>query len=251
METGIVFDIKEFAIFDGPGLRTTVFLKGCPLRCRWCHNPEGLSSDPQIMRTENGQRLVGERWTAGRLATYLNSQSAVLRENEGGVTFSGGEPLLQADFVAAVASRLDDMHVLVDTCGYGSTEAMRLLAGYSDLIHFDLKLMDPGVHERYTGKENGLILENLTLLDRLGVQTVIRVPLVPGVTDTEENLEKIACFAGKLACICRVELLAYNRSAGGKYAACGMEFDPGCKADASRPISLDVFREHGLHAILV
>lgn len=251
MESGIIFDIKEFAILDGPGLRTTVFLKGCPLRCRWCHNPEGMSTEPQIMRSESDQRLVGERWTADRLATHLNGQASVLRENEGGVTFSGGEPLMQAEFVAAVVRRLDDMHVLVDTAGHGSAEAMRLLAGCSDLIHYDLKLMDPDAHQRFTGKPNGRILENLKLLDRLGVPTVIRVPLVPGLTDIEGNLAEIAHFVGKLACISRVELLPYNRAAGGKYAACGMRFDPGCDEDASRSVCLDVFREHGLHAILV
>src|SRR5512136_2664887 len=108
--TGVVFDIRELTVHDGPGLRTTVFMKGCPLRCAWCHNPEGLSPAPQVMRSATGERLAGRSHTSAELASLLNRQAPLLRDN-GGVTFSGGEPLMQAAFVADTIARLEDLHV--------------------------------------------------------------------------------------------------------------------------------------------
>src|SRR5512140_760389 len=122
MTSGIVFDIREFTIHDGPGIRTTVFMKGCPLVCTWCHNPEGQSRQPQIIRSPAGERLAGREYTAEQLAGLLNQQAGILKANEGGVTFSGGEPLLQARFVAEVIDLLADTHILLDTSGYGSEQ---------------------------------------------------------------------------------------------------------------------------------
>jgi len=226
MLTGIVFDIREFSIHDGPGLRTSVFLKGCPLRCAWCHNPEGLAPEPELLRTPGGDRTCGQRYTSAELAELLNRQADLLRAGEGGVTFSGGEPLLQAPFVADVLDRLAPLHVVLDTSGFGDADAFGLLAPRVDLVYFDLKLMDPELHRRYTGHDNRPILENLARLAALAVPCVIRVPLVPGVTDTQENLEAIARAAAGLSKLVRVDLLRYNRAAGGKYRACGREFRP-------------------------
>jgi len=141
MVSGIVFDIKEFAVHDGPGIRTTVFLKGCPLRCSWCHNPEGISPEPQVIRGPPGERVAGREYTSEELAAILNGQADILRANEGGITFSGGEPLLQARYVAEVIDALDGVHVLLDTSGYGSEQDFRLLARRSDLVYYDLKLV--------------------------------------------------------------------------------------------------------------
>jgi pyruvate formate lyase activating enzyme len=223
---GIVFDIQEFAVHDGPGIRTTVFLKGCPLRCSWCHNPEGLSPEPQVMRSPAGERTVGRRYTADELALILNGQAEILRANDGGVTFSGGEVLLQAPFVAAVIDRLEAMHVLIDTSGYGRESDLPLLASRADLFYYDLKLMDPDAHRRHTGMGNAPILRNLELLSELGVSLVVRVPLVPGVTDTDDNLEAIAAFVQRLPGLVRVDLLPYNKAAGAKYEAVGLTYDP-------------------------
>ncbi len=134
MTTGIVFDIKEFAIHDGPGIRTTVFLKGCPLRCSWCHNPEGISREPQIMRSPAGERLAGALYTPGELAAILNGQADILRDNEGGVTFSGGEPLLQAQFITETVDLLDDIHLLLATSGCASETDLRQVAARCDLV---------------------------------------------------------------------------------------------------------------------
>ena len=224
--TGIVFDIREFTVHDGPGIRTTVFLKGCPLRCAWCHNPEGLSPEPQPMRGAAGGRIAGKAWGAAELADLLNRQEPLLREG-GGVTFSGGEPLFQAAFVAGVIDRLRGLHVTLDTSGHGGEDDFRLLAGRSDLVLFDLKLIDPAGHALWTGAGNGPVLRNLDVLEGLGVPYVIRVPLVPGVTDDPANLEGIAERARGRRGLLGIDLLPYSRAAGGNYAACGMEWKPG------------------------
>ncbi len=235
METGVVFDIKEFAVHDGPGIRTTVFLKGCPLRCAWCQNPEGLSPKPQVMRGLAGERTAGTEYSSAALAELLNRQAAILRRNEGGVTFSGGEPLMQAGFIAEVMAALEGLHTLLDTSGYAPQDDFRLVAAKADLVYFDLKLADPEEHRRWTGAENAPILRNLRLLAELPTPFVIRVPLVPGVTDTDANLAAIAETVAGLNGLQRVDLLPYNRAAGGKYRACGMEFHP--RYDEERDVS--------------
>jgi pyruvate formate lyase activating enzyme len=244
--SGTVFDIKEFAVHDGPGIRTTVFLKGCPLRCSWCHNPEGISPEPQVIHGAAGERVAGREYTSEELAALLNGQAEILRANEGGVTFSGGEPLLQARFVAEVIDRLRDLHVLLDTSGYGPEEDFRLLARRSDLLYYDLKLIDNEAHRRYCGEDNAPILRNLGLVSELGVPFVIRVPLVPGVTDTDDNLAAIARTVKGLPGLVRVDLLPYNQAAGGKYRAAGMEFKPDYDESRALNISVAAFEREGL-----
>jgi pyruvate formate lyase activating enzyme len=235
MQTGVVFDIKEFAVHDGPGVRTTVFLKGCPLRCRWCHNPEGLSPEPQILHGAAGDRLAGRRYTSEELAALLNRQADLLRAGEGGVTFSGGEPLRQAAFVAEVIDQLDAIHTLLDTSGFAEEASLRRVAERVDLVYFDLKLADPAEHRQYTGVDNDCILRNLRVLDEMNASVVVRVPLVPGITDTDDNLAAIAQIVAGTRCIRRVDLLPYNRAAGGKYAACGMAYR--ADVDESRTVN--------------
>jgi pyruvate formate lyase activating enzyme len=245
MSTGWVFDIREFTVHDGPGIRTTVFLKGCPLRCSWCHNPEGQSREPQRMTSPMGTRLVGSEYGAAQLAGLLNRQARILRPNDGGVTFSGGEPLMQAGFVAEVIDRLDNLHVLLDTSGYGSEEDLRLLLDRVDMVYYDLKLIDEPSHIRYTGQSNRVILSNLQVLSGSRVPFVVRIPLVPGVTDTDENLAGIAEALRGLGGLVRVDLLPYNRAAGAKYQAAGMDFHPGY--DEAQPVHVNtrVFLEAG------
>lgn len=235
MKRGIVFDIKEFSVHDGPGIRTTVFLKGCPLACMWCHNPEGQSIRPQVMRSAVGERQAGTDYTADALAVLLNRQAAIFKANEGGVTFSGGEPLMQAGFVAAVIDLLDDLHVVLDTSGFGKEKDLRELLPRVDLVYYDLKLIDPAAHKHYTGQDNALILNNLRILAESGTPYVIRVPLVPGVTDTDANLSAIAATVRGLAGLVEVNLLPYNRAAGAKYEAAGLRFQP--DYDETQPVN--------------
>lgn len=245
--TGIVFDIREFTIHDGPGIRTTVFLKGCPLRCAWCHNPEGLSFEPQVLHSAAGERTAGRVYSSAELAVLLNRQAPVLRDH-GGVTFSGGESLAQAAFVAEVIDALDRLHVVLDTSGHASPDDFRLVAGKCNLVLFDLKLIDREQHIRWTGLSNEPILANLGILSGMGVPYLVRVPLVPGVTDTEDNLSGIARHVAGLPGLLRVELLPYNRAAGGKYAACGMEFKPGFNESRELQTSTACFKAAGVEA---
>ncbi len=246
MLTGLVFDIKEFSIHDGPGIRTTVFLKGCPLSCMWCHNPEGQSALPQVMQNPTGDRLAGQYYTSSELARLLNRQASIFRLNEGGITFSGGEPLLQAEFLAEVIDQLDDLHVLLDTSGQGSSADLQLLLKRIDLVYYDLKLIDPKRHKRYTGQENNQIIENLSLVSQSGVPFVIRVPLIPSITDTKENLSAIADTIRDLPGLMGVELLPYNRSAGAKYHAAGKTWLPDFNENGPVNGDLTVFIEAGI-----
>ena len=246
MLTGVVFDIKEFAVHDGPGVRVTVFLKGCRLRCSWCHNPEGLSPVPQVLHGAGDARRAGEVFTSQELAARLNSQAELLRQGEGGVTFSGGEPTMQAAFLAEVIDQLDDLHVVLDTSGYAEVEDFRLVASRIDLAFFDLKLIDPVQHLAHTGADNAPILRKLRLLSEMEIPFVIRVPLIPGVTDTDANLVGIAQVVAGLPGLQRVDLLPYNRAAGAKYAASGLRFNP--TYDESKPVqpNLDCLNAAGV-----
>lgn len=248
MRTGVVFDIKEFAVHDGPGIRLTVFLKGCPLHCAWCHNPEGMSPNPQVIHSAAGERIAGQTYTAVELAARINDLADFLKQGEGGVTFSGGEPLAQAGFLEDVLEQLQPLHVLLDTSGFGSERDFRMLVSRSNLVFFDLKLIDPAMHAHYTGVGNEVILSNLNALAQMAVPFVIRVPLIPGVTDTEANLSGIARRVAGLPGLLRVDLLPYNRAAGAKYAACGMRFAPGF--DETRPVRANTtcFRVAGVEA---
>ncbi len=224
MLTGRIFDIKEFTVHDGPGIRTTVFFKGCPLDCAWCHNPEGKSLAVQTMRTPRGERTVGQDYSPEALAAYLNGQADILRANEGGVTFSGGEPLMQAPFIHATLDLLAGLHVLLDTSGYADPQTFQRLVARCHLVYFDLKLMNPDAHLQHTGQSNRPILDNLRLLSQSGVPFVIRVPLVPAITDTDANLTAIADAIQGLPGLLRVDLLPYNPLAGAKYPLLGLTY---------------------------
>ncbi len=246
MRSGWVFDIREFAVHDGPGIRTTVFMKGCPLACTWCHNPEGRSLYPQQMRGQAGERLVGREYRSDELAKILNRQAGILRANEGGVTFSGGEPLMQAEFVAEVCSLLPGMHIVLDTSGFASESVFRSVGEKCSLIFFDLKIIDPQIHRRYTGVDNAPILATLAALPTMEVPFHIRVPLVPGVTDTDENLTAIAQLVQSMPRLVRVDLLPYNKAAGAKYPGLGMEFRPQYDENQEVNINTQPFERLGL-----
>ncbi|MBE6926014.1 MAG: glycyl-radical enzyme activating protein [Ruminococcaceae bacterium] len=250
MIDGTIFDIKEFSIHDGPGARITVFLKGCPLRCRWCHNPEGLSAAPQLMHKKNlctgcgaclrgcdhpeckpfsrcihacpngCLRVVGKRITAQELAEKLRANGDFFAMTDGGVTFSGGEPLMQPEFIIELARLLPGIHKAIETSGYARPEVYRKVIGHFDYVMQDIKLVDREAHKRYTGVPNDYILENIAWLKQSGIPYIFRVPMIPGITDTEENLAAIR----KLTEGCEVEYLKYNELAGAKYEMLDMTF---------------------------
>lgn len=247
MSKAVVFDIQGFSTDDGPGIRTTVFFKGCPLRCLWCHNPEGLSPEPElcvkVARCKNCGKclagcnhpdcqqwgrclhicpsgnisVVGKQYTASELAELLLRDKDIFDSSDGGVTFSGGEPLLQIEFIASLTPKLGGIHTAVETCGYVSERSFSVALDCIDFFLFDLKVYDSGRHKKYTGVENGVICRNLKTLQKSGKPHVIRIPLIPGYTDDEENLRGLAKLAGGST----VPLLTYNALAGAKYANLG------------------------------
>lgn len=226
MKTGLLFDIAEATIHDGPGLRITCFCKGCPLRCSWCHSPEGQEPKPEVLRFSGMERQCGEEYTDAALADYILKMAPLVD----GVTFSGGEPLMQAGFLEAVLDRLNGhIHTLLDTSGYGDSAALVRLARRCDLVFFGLKLVDPAVAERWTGRSSIPVLENLHSLDRdaSAAPYRFRIPLIPSVTDTAENLDALADVIRGLTRLQGIDFLPYNNAAGGKYAACGRRYDPG------------------------
>ena len=244
---GRIFNIEEFSVFDGPGIRMTVFLKGCPLRCVWCHSPEGQGTEQEMLRAPSGCLGCGRCMIEGKLTKEsaarcpkglvrccgedispeaLCKRIEDLRNMLDGVTFSGGEPLLQAEFLVECLKNLEGkLHRGVQTCGYAPSPKFAQMLKHTDLVLMDLKLMDPALHRRYTGVGNEGILCNYRLLAASGVPFITRVPLIPGVTDTEENLSAIAAFLKENG-VHRAELMPYNTMAGAKYTAAGRVWRP-------------------------
>ena len=274
---GVVFDIKEFAVYDGPGIRTTVFMKGCPLRCRWCHNPEGLSPKPQLMVstaacTECGKcrevctnegkciscgkcvpycpggfrRIAGYEMSPDELAARLH-KSAVFED--GGVTFSGGEPMLQWDFVKKTCGLIPGIHKAIETSGFCSDEDFKDMMQTVDFIMMDIKHTDPYAHKMWTGVDNSVILHHLELLKAGDNPFVIRLPLIPGVNDSVDNMASVAALLRGAKSLVRVELLPYHQTAGAKYSMAGMDYSPGF--DTSREVErhMEIFENNGIPVI--
>ncbi len=222
---GMVFDIQGYSIHDGPGIRTTVFLKGCPLRCAWCQNPESQSGRPEKLREAGGGvRVVGRRMTAGEVVAEVARDAVFYRRSGGGVTLSGGEPLAQPRFAEAILalSKEAGFHTVVDTCGHGSWPLVRPVFDLCDLVLFDLKHLDPVRHRAATGTGNHGILDNLRRVRDLGVELWIRVPVIPGWNDDDENLAALADLVGReLGASTPVFLLPYHPFGEGKYEALG------------------------------
>ncbi len=220
---GIIFKIKKFAIHDGPGIRTTIFLKGCPLSCWWCHNPEGIRAEPQEMGSVGGapgrKEVIGARTPVDAVITEIEKDVIFYDESGGGATFSGGEPLLQADFLRSllIACSEREIHTALDTTGFASPAVFSTIADLVDLVLFDLKIMDDARHIRHTGVSNKPILENLENLSKTGKETVIRFPVIPGITDEEENVRRMAEFLRSLGAIDRIDLLPFHKIADAKY----------------------------------
>lgn len=249
--TGVIFDVKELAVHDGPGLRTTVFFKGCPLRCKWCHNPEGMMGSPQLMYRsarcvqcglcqtkcthpecapfgrcirvcpENCLEISGREVSEKTLAEELKASANVLGEHFGGFTFSGGEPLAQPEFLLSLIEELRGYHLCVETSGYANSEVFDRVTERLDLVIMDLKLADSVAHKAYTGVGNERILENFRRLKASGNAHLIRTPLIPNVTDTEENLSAIQALVGGSPW----EKIPYNTAAGAKYPMLGMQYE--------------------------
>ncbi|NLA12389.1 MAG: glycyl-radical enzyme activating protein [Firmicutes bacterium] len=270
---GNIFDIQRFSIHDGPGIRTTVFLKGCPLRCQWCQNPESWSTQPQLMPSaqscincgrceevcpegaistgEQGPILdrkrcrscfkcvehcpagclkqVGRKVTVEEVLTEVLKDEAYYRSSGGGITLSGGEPMMQAEFSIALLkeSRSRGLHTAVETCAFAAPKVMEAFLAETDYLIMDLKLSDPRRHRRHTGRSNEVILNNLALAvaARNRDNFLIRVPLIPGYTADRENVRGIAALLNRIGFDGTVELIPYHRLGAGKYPRLGLQYE--------------------------
>ncbi len=265
MKSGLIFDIKRYAIHDGPGIRTTVFLKGCPLQCPWCHNPEGQDSNPELSYNETrcledcsecikicpqdalsfvnrlvsidrdkcdlcgdcapacpteALEIIGRDLSVEEVMEEIEKDRVFFEESGGGVTFSGGEPLAQLEFLKAVLDKCKKkgLHTVLDTCGYAPYEYIEEIAKKIDLFLYDLKLMDDKKHQEAMGVSNKLIIENLKKLSEKGSQIIVRIPIIEGVNDTEENIIGTAKFIASLPGIKEISLLPYHKGGRQKYS---------------------------------
>jgi pyruvate formate lyase activating enzyme len=226
MNNLLIFDIRRYTIHDGPGIRTTVFFKGCPLRCWWCHNPESQETGIEqviVKRVLDGMifesmQAVGSWRPAEEVMNEIAKDEVFYRESGGGVTFSGGEPLMQPDALRELIMLCKEKgyHTAIDTSGIAEPSSLKKVIGQADLWLFDLKLMNDISHLEFTGVSNELALRNLETLARQGKEIIIRFPLIPGITDEPENLEMISMLMKKLK-LDRIDILPYHSIAKEKY----------------------------------
>lgn len=281
--SGTLFAIKRYALHDGPDLRVTIFFKGCPLSCQWCHNPEGMDTGLRILSlpakcvgcgecsracpqhalspgsagmlrnlalcTTCGtcaevcpalaHEAVGRQWSVPEVMDEIEKELPFFTGTRGGVTFSGGEPLAQPEFLERmlIACGQLGLHRAVDTSGFASAGTVRSIARHTDLFLFDVKHMDPVIHRRVTGVDNAPILSNLTLLAQSGAQLQLRLPLIPGVNDDADNIERTGRFAASLPGVRDIDVLPYHSAAKSKYAKLGLPY-PGDHIPPSDPQSV-------------
>ena len=276
-----IFDIKRYAINDGPGIRTTIFVKGCPLRCVWCHNPEGWTAEPQVLYKRSkcigchtceqegfvaddcptkAREVCGRKYTMDELMGEVEKERDIMQDSGGGVTICGGEPLMHPDGTLDILRELGrrGFHRTVDTTLYAHSDVVKAVARECELLLVDLKLMDTEKHRRYTGVGNELILQNIRLIAEAGHPFQIRIPLIEGINADEQNIEQTARFLSLLTSHfspLTVNLLPYHDVGKDKHLRMGSRYNPqGYPMSTPTEESLQRCRQqleaYGLHVVI-
>lgn len=227
--SGYIFDIKKYSINDGPGIRTTIFFKGCPLKCWWCHNPESRENEPEefpgcLFRwnpdfDSNLKNVVGRKVITSEVMKEIGKDIPFYQQSKGGVTFSGGEPMLQMDFLNSLLNecKIMDINTAIDTSGYTEYKNFERVYDAADFFLYDLKLMNDDEHIKYTGVSNKIIHDNLRMLTDAGNKVILRVPIIPTITDTAQNIDEMISFIASLKNILEINLLPFHSTANSKY----------------------------------
>ncbi len=223
MIDGMIFNISRFCIDDGPGIRTTVFLKGCPLRCLWCHNPESQSSLPEIA---NDGTVYGKKVSVEYVVSEILKDKVFYEKSGGGVTLSGGEPLFQPEFTAEILSKAKENGVstALETCGYADSDTFLKCIKNADFVMFDIKAVNPENSKRWTGVSNEQIFKNLSRLDNSKKPYILRLPIVPTVNDTDEHFEAVAEIYMSLKNCEGFEVMPYHTLGNYKYGILNREY---------------------------
>ncbi|MBF4695266.1 radical SAM protein [Fusibacter sp. Q10-2] len=246
MEIPYIFNIQKFSVHDGPGIRTTLFFKGCPLRCNWCHNPESQSYAQEFILTKSGKsEAVGKQYTIAQLVKELEKDQIFYEQSGGGVTLSGGEVMTQnMDYIEALAKKLNQVgiSVWIDTCGEASYDAFKRIQPYVEGFLYDLKLMDSKAHEHYIGKDNHRILENLKQLSRDNAHIRLRLIQIDGLNSSETSMLEIYKWLQlNQVRIEAINLLPYHEFGRDKYARLNRQNDLFCKPTAEALESAQAF----------
>lgn len=233
---GLIFSVKRYSVHDGPGIRVSFFMKGCPLSCKWCHNPEGMAPVPENVerisciggKEIRRQEKSGRYYSVEDVLQIMEKENIFISESKGGITFTGGEPLNQPDFLlqALKACRAKGYHTAVDTSAYSPSPDFEAIIPYTDLFLFDIKHLDDSKHIEYTGVSNALILENFETLLGSGADIYVRIPLIPGFNDSPEHLGKLKNFLQdrKTERLKMISLLPYHRTGISKYLTFGIPY---------------------------
>jgi pyruvate formate lyase activating enzyme len=233
---GLIFSVKRYSIHDGPGIRVTFFMKGCPLSCWWCHNPEGISGKPstvekvdrigdkEFKKTED----VGKYYESKDILKILEKEKIFINQSKGGVTFSGGEPMMQYSFLleSLRACKENGYHTAVDTSGFSSSDKFKKVMPYTNLFLFDIKHLDDQKHKTFTGVSNKLILKNLLLIADSESDYMVRIPVIPGFNDDEDYLLRLKKYLFDLnrKNLKMINLLPYHKIGASKYKRFGMQY---------------------------